>query len=295
MARHPKKNAAANWQEALQQKILALYQRFPAHQKKVADYFLQHLNEVAFHTTDSMAAALQVSKTTIVRFAQSLGYNGFTALHGEVVNAVQSHLEPAERFMIELGQRTPDEALLLIAKNEVQNINQTIHELDRQALNAVVETVLRARRVYTMGIGISSLLAQILSFQLNEVAIDSQPLLNGTMRFVEHLVFADKRDVVIGFSFPPYSKETVEAAAYAQSRGVAVIAITNKLAAPLTFHAQQVLAVRTKNMLYTNSISALSVVINALVTEVALKNKRAAEQVFKETSRILQQSNEFLS
>lgn len=281
-------------QEALRRKILTLYQRLPANQKKVADYFLQHPNEVAFHTTDSMAAALQVSKATIVRFAQSLGYNGFTALHDEVVDVLQSHLEPVNRFMVEWGKHSPDEALTLVAENEVKNINQTIHELDRRALNEVAAMILRARRVYTMGIGISSLLAQVLAYELLNVAIEAQALSSDTMRFAGHLVLAQKNDLVIGFSFPPYSRETVEAAAYAKSRGVTVVAITDKLTAPITFHAAKVLVVRTKNMLYTNSISAISVVINALVTEIALKNKNAVEKVFQETSRMLQQTDEYV-
>jgi DNA-binding MurR/RpiR family transcriptional regulator len=260
----------------------------------VADYFLQHLNEVAFHTTESMAATLHVSKATIVRFAQSLGYNGFSALHDEVVNAVQSHLEPADRFIVDLGKHLPDEALTLVAENEVKNINQTIHELDRRVLDEVVTIILRARRVYTMGIGISSLLAQVLAYELLNVAIEAQALSSDTMRFVGHLALAQKSDIVIGFSFPPYSRETIEAAAYAKTHGVPVVAITDKLAAPITFHAAKVLVVRTKNMLYTNSISAISVVINALVTEIALKSKSAVEKVFQETSRALQRTDEYV-
>jgi DNA-binding MurR/RpiR family transcriptional regulator len=295
MATTRNKNVAGvRLQEALKQRILSLYQRLPANQKKVANYFLQHPNEVAFHTTDSMAATLEVSKATIVRFAQSLGYDGFTALHDEVVDALQSHLEPANRFFVTLGKHTPDEALTLVAENEVKNINQTIHELDRRVLDEVVTIILRARRVYTMGIGISSLLAQVLAYELINVAIEAQALSSDTMRFAGHLVLVQKKDLVIGFSFPPYSRETVEAAAYAKRRGITVVAITDKLTAPITFHAAKVLVVRTKNMLYTNSISAISVVINALVTEIALKNKSAVEKVFKETSRMLHQTDEYV-
>ncbi|MGH7495225.1 MAG: MurR/RpiR family transcriptional regulator [bacterium] len=282
-------------QTGLERKILALYQRLPANQKKVADYFLHRPNDFSFLTTDAMAEALHVSKATVVRFAQNLGYDGFPALRNEILQTLQANLEPADRFMLALAKHSPDEALTLVAEHEVQNINQTILHLDRRALREVVEMLLGAARVFTMGLGISELLAKILAYELNQVAIDARPFSSGTLRFVEHLVLARDKDIVVGFSFPPYSRETVEGAAYARKKNIPLIAITDKLAAPITFHAAKVLVVRTKNMLYTNSISAISVVINALVTEIALLNKREVSKVFKESSRAMQRTHEFLS
>lgn len=289
------KKSGARSQEALQQKILALYQRLPLNQKKVADYFLHHRpNDFNFLTTDAMAEALHVSKATIVRFAQSLGYEGFTELRQEVLETLQANLAPADRVMLALAQHLPEEALTLVAEHEVQNINQTLLNLDRKRFNEVVQKLVHAQRVFTIGLGISSLLAEVLAYELNQVALDARALSSTRMRFVEHLIQARKEDLIMGFSFPPYSKETIEAAAYAQARGLEVIAITDKLSSPITFHANQVLAVRTKNMLYTNSISAISVVINALVTEIALINKREVEKVFKESSRVSQKAGEYL-
>jgi len=278
----------------LTQKILAIYQRLPANQRKVADYFLQRPNDFSFLTTEAMAAALQVSKATIVRFAQNLGYDGFPALRNEVLQTLQAKLAPANHFMLALAKHAPEEALTLVAQHEVENINQTILHLDRPAFHEVVQMLRSAPRVFTIGLGISELLARLLAYELNQVAIDARALTSGTMRFVEQLVMAKPDDVVVAFSFPPYSRETVAAAAYARERGVAVVGITNKPAAPVTFHASRVLVVRSKNMLYTNSIAAISVVINALVTEIALHNKQEVGKLFQETTRIMQQTQEFL-
>jgi DNA-binding MurR/RpiR family transcriptional regulator len=290
-SRHTK---AAGLQEALKQKVLASYQRLPLHQKKVADYFLQRPNDLAFLTTEAVAVSLGVSKATIVRFAQRLGYSGFTELRNEALNAVHSKIEPADRFIVAMQGHSADEALELVARHEVQNINQTIQRLERRTLGEVVNLIANAARVYTMGIGISSLLAQILAYELNQVTVDAQPLSSGSMRFVEHLLLATTRDLIIGFSFPPYSRETVQAAAAANERGIPVVAITDKLASPITFHATKVLPVHTANMLYTNSISAISVVINTLVTELAIQRKPAVAAMLRESSRRLQQLDEFV-
>jgi DNA-binding MurR/RpiR family transcriptional regulator len=278
----------------LKRKILESYQRLPANQQRVADFILQQPHDLAFLATDSLSKALKVSKATIVRFAQNLGYRGFTQLQNEVLDAVQSTLRSPERYKISLGKISNEGTLTQVARHEVQNINRTVQYVDQEVFKSVIGILCGARKVYTMGIGISSLLAQVLSYELNQVGIESQALESGTLRFVEHLALARRGDVIASFSFPPYSKETIDAAKYARRRGLAVMTITDKLTSPITFHANLVLAVRTENMLHTNSISAISVLINALVTEVALKNKSAVSKMFKESTQILHQTDEYL-
>ena len=280
--------------DALKGKILDAYQLLPANQQRVADFILNQPHDLAFLTTDSLSKTLKVSKATIVRFAQSLGYRGFTELQNEVLDAVQSTLRSPERYKVSLGKISIEGTLTQVARHEVQNINRTVQYVDRRTFKSVVNVLGGARKVYVMGIGISSLLAQVLSYELNQVGIESQALESGTLRFVEHLALARRGDVIASFSFAPYSKETIEAAKYARKRGLAVVTITDKLTSPITFHANHVLAVRTENMLHTNSISAISVVINALVTDVALKNKTAVSKMFKESTQILHQTDEYV-
>lgn len=291
---HRQKNQQNGENEALKAKILAAYQRLPANQQRVADFILKQPHDLAFLNTDSLSEALKVSKATIVRFAQSLGYRGFTQLQTEVLDAVQSTLRTPERYKVSLGKISNEGTLTLVAQHEVQNINQTVQYVDRGTFKSVVNVLGGARKVYTMGIGISSLLAQVLSYGLNQVGIESQALESGTLRFVEHLALAGRGAVIASFSFPPYSKETIDAAKYARQRGLTVVTITDKLTSPITFHANHVLAVRTENMLHTNSISAISVLINALVTDVALKNKTAVSKMCKESTQILHQTDEYV-
>ena len=261
-------------QKAINTKILAVFQRLPANQKKVANYILQQPNELAFVTSDTLARRLKVSKPTIVRFARSLGYQGFTELQQECIGALHSDLSNMPEFMGELKKQTEDEALARVVEAELQNINETLTHFDRPVFNDIVRLLLHAGQVYTMGIGISSLLSQILAYELTQVAIHAHSIAAGPMRFVESLALVKRGDVVIAFSFPPYSRETIDAAVFAKTRGARVIAFTDTRTSPITFQAELVVVVRTKNMLYTNSISAVSIMMNAIVTELALKNKK---------------------
>jgi DNA-binding MurR/RpiR family transcriptional regulator len=129
---------------------------------------------------------------------------------------------------------------------------------------------------------------------LNQVAVNARSISSGPTRFVEPLGFLGSRDVVVGFSFPPYSRETVEAAAFARERGANVIAVTDTRTSPITFHATQVIVVRTKNMLYTNSIAAVSIMINAIVTEIALKNRKSIAPALEAISRAMRETKQYI-
>lgn len=137
-----------------------------------------------------------------------------------------------ERYIHSLGKLKPNETLGKVAEHEIQDINRTVHCIDRPTFSGAVGVLLKARYVLTKGIG-------------------SQPVTCGIMRFVEHLALASRIDVV-AFSFPSYSRETIEAARQARQRGCPVITVTGKLTLPIAFHWTRVLAVQTENMLHTN-------------------------------------------
>jgi DNA-binding MurR/RpiR family transcriptional regulator len=226
--------------EALKQKILSVYQQLPENQKRVATAVLQRSAELPFLTTDLLAKKLEVSKATIVRFAQRLGYEGFTELQSEMTGALQMDLSDVNRVFGTIEREMKNETLARVAAADVENINETVQHLDRQLFSSVVDQLAGARRVYTMGAGVSSLLAQVLAYELNQVAVDARALSAGHVRFVEMLALAGPTDVVVAFSFPPYTKETVDAATFARKRKVPVIAITDSMTAPLTFHSTSV-------------------------------------------------------
>jgi DNA-binding MurR/RpiR family transcriptional regulator len=108
-------------------------------------------------------------------------------------------------------------------------------------------------------------------------------------------LFLNPKDLLIVFSFPPYSKETIEAAEYANKRKIDVISITNKHASPVTFFTKANLIVKSENMLYTNSFAAISVLINAIATACAIKDKQRAKKVLKESEEIMINQNQVIS
>jgi DNA-binding MurR/RpiR family transcriptional regulator len=268
------------------------YASLPENQKKVADYLLHHLREAAFLSVVDIERGCGASKATVVRFAQRLGFSGFLELRARLIEGVQSQLTVAERFPL-VARADRGETLTAVARQDVENINATINGLDRAVFAAVVERLLGAAHVYTVGVGISSLMAKILAYSLNQVAIPATPFDPEYRTFVEQLAFVQPADVLVGISFPPYSRDTVDILRRAEERKIAVIAVTDRITSPLARAATAVLPIRSQNMLFTNSFSALSVLINALATELALRNKTRAIRLLKEIERQLEETGHY--
>lgn len=271
----------------LQGLIRQKYPTLPENQRKVADFLLAHMREAPFLSILEIERQSGASKATIVRLAQRLGYRGFLEMRGQLIERVQSQMRITEMFPLR-SRHANEETLVAVAHQDVKNINQTIAHIDREVFVEVAQMILRADRVYTLGLGISSLMSKVLAYSLRQVAVNCTPFVHDHETFVEQIHLLDRKDLLIPFSFPPYSNETIEVVKLVAERKIPVVAMTDKVTSPVSFYADRVIPIVSQNMLFTNSISAISVVINALTTEVALRNKAKAKQILRESEELLE-------
>ncbi len=268
------------------------YHELPENQRKVADFLIQHIREAPFLSVVEIEDRSGASKATVVRLAQSLGFSGFLEMRGKLMKGVQSQMRITEMFPL-LAGTSREETLTAVADQDVRNINQTINQLDRKVFRDVARMILNASRVYTLGLGISSLMARILAYSLSQVAIRSTSLVHDYETFIEQIHLFERSDLIIAFSFPPYSKETIEVVRAAARRKARIVAVTDRVTSPVSLYAARVLPVVSQNMLFTNSFSAISVIINALTTEVALLNKAKALKNLKESEKLLERTGHY--
>ncbi len=263
------------------------YDALPKNHKVIANYFIDNFDRIPFLSVQNISEATGTSVATIVRFAQRVGFKGFLEMREEIGQNLQSLIQKKEIFTLVDSIELKNDTLTYVANQDIDNINDTVSLIDRKSFNASISTILKAERVFTAGLGISYLLSEILSYQLNQIGISSFNLRHDNSSFKEQLIYFGKNDILIVFSFPPYSVETIELARTANGKGIKVVAITNKNASPVTKHAENILIVSSKNMLYTNSFAAISVIINAITTECALKNKTKAKKTMDALNKIV--------
>lgn len=261
----------------IKSKIQNNYEDLPKNQRKIAEFFIESFDQIPFLSVQDIARKTDASVASVVRFAQRIGFSGFSEMRDEIAATLQNQIKNKDIFP--LIENLEEDSLTYVANQDIRNINDTLNLIDRNNFNRAVELIMTAKRIFTAGLGISFLQARILAYQLTQVGLDARSFRMGDASLLEQVLFVQPADVLITFSFPPYSKATIDVAKLANERDVEVIAITNRKASPITFYSACSLVVKSENLLYTNSFAAISVVINALATECALRNKTRAEEM----------------
>jgi DNA-binding MurR/RpiR family transcriptional regulator len=277
------------------EKITSRYNSLPKNQKKIADYCINNFDKIPFVNVHDLSLATGASVASVVRFSQRVGFKGFSELRDAITGSLQKELTNKQMFPLFEKRRVEEDLLTEVANLDIKNINETLNLIERSTFNYVIDCISKSERVFTAGLGISYLLSEILAYQLTQVGISSSVLQHSHTLFNEHILFLNPKDLLIVFSFPPYSKETIEAAEFASKRKIDVISITNKHASPVTFFTKANLIVKSENMLFTNSFAAISVLINAIATACAIKDKQRAKKVLKESEEIMINQNQVIS
>lgn len=278
----------------IKQRIQQSYNELPKNQQKVADFVIDNFDRIPFQGIHAISESTSASVATIVRFAQRIGFKGFSELREEIAHALQNHIENREIFTIDKKIGISEDILTFVAHQDISNINETLSTLERNSFNATIKMVTSAQRIYTMGLGISNLLAQILAYQLNQIGYYAQPFRHDYAQFIEQIVFLKPVDILIAFSFPPYSKETIETAKFAKELKIPVIGITNRSTAPIARFSKTVLCVKSENMLFTNSFAAISVLINALSTACARQDEKYVKKMVEKINQAENRQNHLI-
>jgi DNA-binding MurR/RpiR family transcriptional regulator len=160
---------------------------------------------------------LKISKSTIVRLAQTLGYKGFHELKAEFLEGIRNNLGPIGRYKTFLSEHHENVNFIgLIAEETINNIQKTLQLIDQTQYKKALKMLKEADHVYAIGIGISSCLAEMAAYLFNRVSINASYISYGPLKFTEKIINISPDDLILAFSFPPYSRETIEAARYAK-------------------------------------------------------------------------------
>ncbi|MCB0742313.1 MAG: MurR/RpiR family transcriptional regulator [Ignavibacteriae bacterium] len=276
-------------------KITSSYNSLPKNQRKIAEYFINNFDGIPFQNVQDLSIATGASVASIVRFSQRVGFKGFSELREEITESLQKELSSKEIYPLFEKHKIDKDLLTEVANLDIKNINETLNLVERKTFTNVINRISSSERVFTAGLGISYLLAEILAYQLTQVGVSSTVMQHSHTIFNEQILFMNPKDILIVFSFPPYSKETIEAAEFANKRKIDVFAITNKPASPVTFFTKGNLIVKSENMLFTNSFSAISVIINAIATACAIKDKKRAKKILKESEEVMLNQNQIIT
>ena len=247
---------------------------FSKGQRLIATYILEHYDKAAYYTASRLGTIVGVSESTVVRFANELGYEGYPELQRALKKLIRSRLTSFQRMEITNSLIGENDVLEKVLTSDIEKIRQTAAEIDSASFADAVQNIVDAKNIYIIGVRSSSTLAGFLNYSLRMI-FDNVRLVQtpSSSEMFEQIMQIDKGDVMIAISFPRYSSRIINAVEYAKGKGADIIALTDSKFSPIAAEADQLLLAYSDMASFMDSLVAPLSIINALVVAVARKRE----------------------
>ena len=271
--------------------ILAVIQEnmntFSKGQKSIANYILESYDKAAFMTASRLGKRVNVSESTVVRFAAELGYDGYPSMQKSLQKMIRNRLTSVQRIEVANDRIGDQNVLDMVLQSDIEKIRLTLEDIDRDSFDKATDAIVAARRIYIIGVRSSAAIATFLGFYFN-LLFDNVAMItaNTPSEVFESLLRVGEGDVVIGISFPRYSSRAVQAMNFARDRGATTIAITDSDASPLAVSSKYTLKARSDMASFVDSLVAPLSLVNALLVEVSRKKNEDLSKTFQTLEQI---------
>ncbi|WP_295626664.1 MurR/RpiR family transcriptional regulator [uncultured Intestinimonas sp.] len=256
-------------------------------QRRVAQFILDAYDKAAFMTASRLGETVQVSESTVVRFAAELGCGGYPNMQRALQEMVRSKLTSIQRIEVANDRLSGQDVLSTVMQADMELIRATLTEVDRERFSRAVDAILAARHIYILGLRSSAALADFLGFYFQMIFDNVQVVhTSSSGEIFEQLLRVGPEDVVIGLSFPRYSSRTVQALRFARDRGAGVVALTDSETSPLAETATELLLAQSDMASFVDSLVAPLSLVNALIVAVGRRRNEDVEQTFAGLERI---------
>jgi len=260
-------------------------------QKLIAQYIIENYDKAAFMTASKLANKVGVSESTVVRFANALGFEGYPQLQKGLEEIIKTKLTTVQR--VEMASEYSNEGAILkkVLKSDMDNIRTTLEKIDYDIFQQVVDRVCSAERIYIVGLRSSTALADYLGFYLNLILNNVKITSHGVSNMFEQMLRISEKDLVIGIGFPRYSIQTLDVLTYAKEQGTTVVGITDSLLSPLASIADYPLIAKSNMASFVDSLVAPLSLINALIVAVGMREKDQITEYFNKLEGIWEKYN----
>ena len=255
--------------------------KFSKSQKLIANYILEHYEKAAYMTALRLGQTVNVSESTVVRFALELGFEGYPQLQRSLQHHIKNRLTAIQRMDVTRTRIGDEDTLSGVLSQDVDRIRKTIEMVDRESFENAVTLINTAKKIYIQGALSSGILASFMHYHLRLIA-DNVILVGsvGISELYQQMIHIGEGDLLIAMSFPRYAKSTVEACRFAHEEGAQIIAITDSESSPLVSYAKTKLYAYSDMVSFVDSLVAPMSLINALIAAASTSNRCRVEQTF---------------
>jgi DNA-binding MurR/RpiR family transcriptional regulator len=266
----------------LSAEIRQRFDEFSRSQKDVGQYIVDHLDEAAFHTAEELARRANTSSSTVVRFAQALGFEGFPELQSAARDEYRRARGEGEGEALDTPPLFPidqTEFEAALAADHV-NVAETARKLDRDEVAAAVEAISRSEHTLLCGTDQMAFFASYLRHLLMLLDLRCEVVASPSQEGLARLGRIDERTLVVGFSAGRPHPLVVRAMKLARHRRASTIAIADATLSEVAKLADQRLYYSSNSPAFVRSHAALLSLIQALAYGVyALDESAYADRI----------------
>jgi DNA-binding MurR/RpiR family transcriptional regulator len=260
--------------ESLRAMIITRRQALPKRLAQVAAHTLDNPDEVAFGTAASIAAAAEVQPSTLVRFAQHFGFEGFSDLQRVFRDRLKERTSSYEDRLAALRAESLEgshEGAILDGFLDAarRSLDKLSHAADASKLERSVAILARARTIHLIARRRSYPISTYMAYAFGKLGIRCTLIGSPAGIDAETLAMAGEGDAALAISFSPYASETADHARALAARGVPVVAITDSAFSPLAGSATEWFEVAEADFAGFRSLSATMALAMALTVSVA--------------------------
>lgn len=262
----------------------------------IASYMLEHYDKAAFMTAQKLGSAVGVSESTVVRFAAMLGFDGYPSLQRSLQELMRNKLTAVQRIEVTNDSLSGQDVLKQVLTRDMEKIRLTLEEASEDAFLRAVKAIESCNTIYILGARSAEPLAAFMNYYFSRMFPQVKQLrCTTTSELFEQVMRIDEKDVMIGISFPRYSKQTAKILGFAKSRGTQVIAITDSEKSPLAEYADHLLIARSDMNSFADSLVAPLSLINALIAALSISSVEKVRSSFEMLEEIWQENDVYES
>jgi DNA-binding MurR/RpiR family transcriptional regulator len=216
---------------ALKFRIRNLLSELSRSEAVVAEYILNHSDEVIKQSVSALADCCGVSEPTVIRACRTLGFSGYQAMKIALIQNAENTIEYSGEEVTAGDSMAAAAQKVFGAANDALNL--TKNSLDIESMEKAADMLLKAERILVFGVGGSAAVAADVQHKFLRLGLRAQALSDPNMQTIS-AAYAGDRDVVFAISHSGSSKAVVDNARLAAGNGAGIISLSSMGKSPLT-------------------------------------------------------------
>ena len=261
--------------ETLDQLMTQIEQKhasMPKRLREIGNFVLGHPEAIALSTLAELAAETDIATSAFVRFAQTLGFDGFSQMQAVFRQQVRSSWPQYASRLSDMADVNPADHFEALSASAVASIKRLSNSFSMEHLEAAVCKLAGAETIWFAAGGRARPVTAYMKYMLTKLGIRTQEFREAPSEAMRELNLIGPNDVLLVVSFAPYGELTVKLAQEAASRGAEIVSVTDTMVSPVALDTT--LLVTEESIFGFRSLCATMNLAQYLAIEIGLKREK---------------------